>query len=140
MLAKGVQKTVRETLDIFQNNYFLRGEFPLDQMSSKVRVKSNTCGKTSYIEVTMNDKMEFDVKINSDCQNVCRFATFLPPLTMNDLTDKKNGAVIRTYQEQEMSANCLVPAGILTAAWMEAGMLSKNRFRSVERNCVEFVE
>ncbi len=109
-------------------------------MSSKVRVKNNVCNKTSIIEVSMNENCGFDVSIDSDCQNVQRFADFLPSLTMEDLSDKKNSAVIRTYQEQEMSANCLVPAGILTAAWMEAGMVSKNRFKAVERNCVEYME
>ncbi len=109
-------------------------------MSSKVRVRNNVCNKSSTIEVSMNGNCEFDVSIESDCQNVTRFAEFLPVLTMDDLTDKKNSIVIRTYQEQEMSANCLVPAGILTAAWMEAGMVSKNRFKAVERNCVEYIE
>ncbi len=109
-------------------------------MSSKVRVKNNICNKTSMIEVSMNENCGFDVQIESECQNVRRFADFVKELSMDDLTDKKDSLVIRTYQEQEMSANCLVPSGILTAAWMESGMISKNRFKAVERNCVEFVE
>lgn len=39
----------------------------------------------------------------------------------------------------KMSADCLVPAGILTAAWFEAGMIAKSLAKSKKNNNVEFI-
>jgi hypothetical protein len=43
-------------------------------------------------------------------------------------------------RNSQMSATCLVPHGILSAGWMEAGLWSKNLAMRQERNTIEFEE
>ena len=38
-----------------------------------------------------------------------------------------------------MSANCLVPAGLISAGWVEAGMIAKSNAKKNKCNEVEFV-
>ncbi|MDD1756034.1 MAG: hypothetical protein LUQ39_04280 [Methanomassiliicoccales archaeon] len=106
-------------------------------MTSKVKVNMRVCDKTHLIEVEMSPEMEFTVRAETDCKNVREFIDKLGTLTMSDLTDKKEGRVWVCFRNVSMSPNCLVPAAVLDAAWMEAGMLSKNRaqacgFKSIE--------
>jgi len=108
-------------------------------MSSTVRVKSNLCAKTSKITVTMNAEGAFDVDIKSDCDNIKNYASGLSVLTMEDLIDKGQSKVINRYQNISMSANCMVPSAILSAAWMEAGLISKSRAKAVQNSTIEYL-
>jgi hypothetical protein len=42
-------------------------------------------------------------------------------------------------REAKMSANCLFPAGLLSAAWLEAGLVAKSRAKEKKSNRIEFV-
>lgn len=108
-------------------------------MSSTVRVKSNICAKTSKITVTMNDEGSFDVSIKSDCENIKNYAPGISVLSMDDLVDKNQSIVIKNYQNTSMSANCMVPSAVLSAAWMEAGLISKSRAKAVQNSTIEYL-
>jgi hypothetical protein len=108
-------------------------------MTSKVKVHMNICDKTTTIEVTAAEDGTFDVKIDSPCENVMGFAKGLEKLTYVDLTDKKEGKVFNQFRDVKMSANCAVPSGLLSAAWLEAGMIARSRAKDKRCNEIEFV-
>jgi hypothetical protein len=108
-------------------------------MSSKVKVNMNICDKVTIVEVNQTPDGLYSVKVTSPCENVMEFASGLEELTIADLTDKTNSKVFDRMRVTKMSADCLVPAGILTAAWFEAGMIAKSLARSKKNNNVEFI-
>lgn len=108
-------------------------------MSTSVRVKSNICAKTTKITVSMTPEGEFEVQVKSDCDNIKNYAKGLEKLSMEDLIDKPNSKVIRRYCDISMSTNCLVPSGLLTAAWIEAGLISRSRAKAVGQSVVEYI-
>ena len=99
----------------------------------------NICDRTTTIEVTAAEDGTYNVKVISPCANVMEFAKGLENLTLTDITDKKDGKVINRFREVKMSANCSVPAGLLSAAWLEAGMIAKSRAKDKKGNEIEFV-
>ncbi len=108
-------------------------------MTSKVKVNMNLCAKTTIVEVTQTPEGTYKVQVTTPCDNVKEFAQGLEELTLNDLTDKRSSKVFDRMRVTKMSADCLVPAGILTAAWLEAGMIAQSRAKKVKFNSVEFV-
>ncbi len=109
-------------------------------MSSTVRVQSKLCDKVSTITVSMTLEGDFLVKIESDCVNVQHYAEGIQKLSMDDLVDKRNSLVFQRFFDVSMSANCLVPAGLMSAGWLEAGMVSRSRALKVGDSRVEYLE
>jgi hypothetical protein len=99
----------------------------------------NICEKVHTITVTTNENGNYDVHIATDCPNVKEFSEGLTDLTMDDLVDKVNSRVINRYRTVKMSANCAVPSGVLSAAWLEAGMIARSRARDKKCNVIEFL-
>jgi hypothetical protein len=108
-------------------------------MTSKVKVNMKLCAKTSIVEVVQTPEGTYKVQVTTSCDNVKEFASGLEELTLTDLTDKQNSKVFDRMRVTKMSANCLVPAGILSAAWLEAGMIAKSNAKKNKENSVEFV-
>ena len=108
-------------------------------MTSRVRVNMTICSKTSVIEVTQNDEGEYEIKVDTDCDHVQEFIDSLGTLSIVDISDKENSKVWECFKKAKMSANCLTPAALMSAAWMEAGMLSKNLAKSRGSVSVEFL-
>jgi hypothetical protein len=106
---------------------------------SKVKVHMNLCGKTSIVEVTQTTEGTYKVQVTTACDNVKEFVSGLEELTITDLIDKRNSKVFDRMRVTKMSANCLVPAGILSAAWLEAGMIAQSNAKKNKENSVEFV-
>jgi len=107
-------------------------------MSSQVKVNMRVCGKVHLIEVVMLPDGNFEVKAETKCDNVKEFVEMIKTLSIVDLTDKANSKVWESVKHSRMSATCLVPAAVLCAAWMEAGLLSKNLAKAAGSNSVEF--
>jgi hypothetical protein len=105
-------------------------------MTSRVKVDMKVCGKEHLIEVEMTPELEFEVRAETDCVNVREFIDKLGRLSLTDISDKKSSKVWEVFKNVSMSANCLVPAGVMDAAWMEAGMLSKNLAQSCGSKCI----
>ncbi|MFA5311878.1 MAG: hypothetical protein WC375_01010 [Methanomassiliicoccales archaeon] len=108
-------------------------------MTSKVKVHMNICDRITTIEVNASADGTYDVHVISPCAHVREFAKGLEKLTLTDIIDKKDGKVINRFREVKMSANCSVPAGLLNAAWLEAGMIAQSRARKEKGNEIEFV-
>ncbi|NYT11405.1 MAG: hypothetical protein GKC03_02500 [Methanomassiliicoccales archaeon] len=109
-------------------------------MVSRVKVKMNICGKEHIIIVDTIGKNNFSLVVESDCPNVLAFMKGLNRITMDDLVEKYTSRIFDRMRNSQMSATCLVPHGILSAGWMEAGLWSKNLAMSQERNTIEFEE
>ncbi len=97
------------------------------------------CDNRSNIEVSMTDDGDFEVKVTSTCPKVERFVNGLNPLSMTDLTDKTESKVFREFVISDMSANCLTPSAVLTAAWVEAGMIARSNTKKGIPLSIEFV-
>ena len=109
-------------------------------MTSKVRVNMFPCENKSVIEVQSTEDGDYVVKVTSTCKKAEKFVEGLGPLSLTDLTDKKESKIYREFIASDMSANCLVLSGILTAAWVEAGMIARSNARKGIPLSIEFVE
>ncbi len=94
-------------------------------MASVIQVNMNTCCRTAKIKVSRRDDGDLDVEIESDCQNVREYARRLTRMTEMDVIDFPNSAVNREGVRDPLTATCLVPMGVIYAASMELGMMSK---------------
>lgn len=108
-------------------------------MTSKVKVNMRLCGKTHLITVEAGEDGTFRCRIATDCDNVRDFSQGLETLTMTDLTDQSKSKIVKRYCHCRMSANCLAPAGVFSAGWMEAGMISRTNAQRMKANDVEFI-
>jgi hypothetical protein len=109
-------------------------------MTSKVRIDMKVCEKTTEVEAIDNGDGTYTIRVSSSCPNVREFARTLEVLAMEDLTDKAHSRVFDRMRVVKMSANCLVPAGILSAAWVEAGLIARSRALGMGANEVHFLE
>ena len=109
-------------------------------MTSKVRVNMFPCENKSVIEVQSTEDGDYVVKVTSTCKKAEKFVEGLGSLSITDLTDKKESKIYREFIASDMSANCLVLSGVLTAAWVEAGMIARSNARKGIPLSIEFVE
>ena len=107
--------------------------------TSKVRVNMRLCDKVSTILATTNPDGTYNIEVQTTCDNVREFSTGLESLTIADLTDKANSKVFDRMRNCKMSANCLFPAGLISAGWVEAGMIAASNAKKNKCNEVEFV-
>ncbi|MDR0523236.1 MAG: hypothetical protein LBG62_02285 [Candidatus Methanoplasma sp.] len=107
-------------------------------MASTVAVNMRTCGKSHRITVSMRDDGDMDVSIESDCANVREYAKALTRISMSDIMDRRGSRILDPEASAPLSATCLTHSGVMSAAWMEAGMLSKSLCAKAGRNEVSF--
>lgn len=129
-----------KTNTIISHPNFLTLQLVVPVMTSKVKVNMFPCENTSLIEVNKNDDGDFELKITSTCQKAVEFVEGLGPLTLFDLTDKRSSKVFRNFIDSEMSANCLLLPGVMTAAWVEAGLIARSMTRKNIPLNIEFVD
>ena len=104
-----------------------------------VVVHMNVCKKTHKITVKQKDDGTFSLHIASDCPEVKDYGKMLgDTLTMEDLTDIRNSKIFSYDNLERVTATCLAPNGIINAAWLEAGMMSKKMAAEVEENVIDF--
>jgi hypothetical protein len=113
---------------------------PGGMMTSKVRVNMFPCENRSEIAVRAEEDGSYSVHVTSTCQKAVRFVEGLGPLSLLDLTDKRESKVFRDFAASDMSANCLILSGVITAAWVEAGMIARSNARKGIPLCVEFID
>lgn len=110
-------------------------------MTSRIRVRMSPCGNTSDISVSGTIDGRFIVMMNNTtCEKAKSFVGSLGYLTPDDLVDKKKSKVFRNFTDSDMSSNCLVLSGVLTAAWAEAGMIAPSARKKGEPSFVEFID
>jgi hypothetical protein len=107
---------------------------------STVVVDMALCDKTHKITVKLKEDGNLSLHIATDCENIKEYARVLgDTLTIADVTDWMNSKVYNQKNCSAASITCLTPAGIMNAAWLELGMISKTRAADVRANCVRFV-
>ena len=104
-----------------------------------VVVHMNFCKKTHKITVKQKDDGDFSLHVASDCPEVKDYAKMIgDTLTLEDLTDMRNSKIFSYDNLERVTPTCLAPNGIINAAWLEAGMMSKGLAKEVEQNVVDF--
>ena len=98
----------------------------------------NTCSKTTKVTAEMQDDGSIGIKIVSDCKNVKDYADKLTSVTMNDIVVFGGSKVVDPEVRAALSVPCLVPNAVFDAAWMEAGLLSKNLAEKSGNNNISF--
>lgn len=110
-------------------------------MTTKVRIRMFPCGNVSEIRVSGTIDGRYMVMTDSStCEKARRFVEGLGPLTLDDLADKKRSRIFRDFIDSDMSANCLLLPGVMTAAWAEAGMIAVSAKRRGESLSIEFID
>jgi hypothetical protein len=95
-------------------------------MTSRVKVHMTVCDKTHLISVSAAEDGTFRIEAETECDHVKEFVEMVNPLSMTDLSDKANSKIFESMKRCAMSPTCITPVAIMNAAWIEAGMLSKN--------------
>jgi hypothetical protein len=108
-------------------------------MTSKVRVNSKLCDFVALIEATEKDDCTYDIKVDSPCEKIQKFAKGIENLTLVDISDWPNSKVQKRMLEMKLGPACLVPSGILNAARMEAGLVSKSLAEQVKSISIDFI-
>ena len=104
-----------------------------------VVVKMKFCNKTHKITVKQKGDGDFSLHIATDCADVRDYAKSLgDTLTMDDLTDFATSKIFDFGNCKTITMTCLAPNGVINAAWLEAGMLSKSRAKEIGENVVSF--
>lgn len=107
-------------------------------MSSTVVVHMKTCGKVNKVTAELQDDGTISVRIVSDCPNVQAYAERLRTVTVEDVINYDGSKVVDPEIRATLSVPCLTPIAVFDAAWMELGLLSKNRAKDVGDNDVSF--
>jgi len=105
---------------------------------ASVKVNMRLCDKTHIIKVTPGDDGMFNVDIETDCENVKEYVKRVAKISMDDITDMSGSKVMSYESTMMMTPTCLVPKGVLYAAWLEVGMISPSRAKQVKENSISF--
>ena len=123
---------------IFTYHPFIYTEHHVIVMAT-VLVKMNFCSKTHKITVSMREDGDLDLIVDSDCPEVMTYAESLGGrLTMDDISDLRKSKIFDPDNLDKITMTCLAPNGLLSAAWLETGMMSKKMARDVKENVVSF--
>lgn len=109
-------------------------------MTSKVRVNMFPCENRTEIEVRTIGPGEYLVTATGSCSKALKYIESLGPLSITDLTDKERSKIFNNFISSEMSANCLLLSGVMTAAWVEAGMIARSMAKKGVPLSIEFLE
>ncbi len=105
-----------------------------------VNVEMPICGKTNKITVSKRPDGDFDVSMESDCDNAIEYVNKLKLLTEMDILDYTNSKINDPEVRGNLFATCLIPTAIFTAGWLENGMISKSLVEKSKNNRVEFID
>lgn len=104
-----------------------------------VVVKMKFCNKTHKITVKMKDDGDLSLHVATDCPEVKYYAECLgDTLTMDDIMDISTSRVLSPENLKKVTMTCLAPNGIINAAWLETGMMSKKLAKEVGENVISF--
>ncbi len=108
-------------------------------MTSKVRISMFPCDNKTTITVRATEDGDYAIEASSTCPKAERFVNGLRQLSMEDLTNKREGKIFREFLASDMSCNCLVLSGVITAAWVEAGLIARSNARKGVPLSIEFL-
>jgi hypothetical protein len=97
------------------------------------------CDNKTTITVRATEDGDYAIEASSTCPKAERFVNGLRQLSMEDLTNKREGKIFREFLASDMSCNCLVLSGVITAAWVEAGLIARSNARKGVPLSIEFL-
>lgn len=91
---------------------------------TRAEVFSGVCGFTTTVEATMNGHQRVRLNIDSECKAIQRLAQELDEVDpFQEITFRDDGPLtLRLAAECSCHASCPVPAGIIKAVEVEAGL------------------
>lgn len=108
---------------------------------ASVVVNARFCDKVHRITVTLRDDGDMDLVVDSDCEHVMQYAEAIgPTITLADVTERESSRIFDNEIQKPLTLTCLAPIGILDAAWLELGMMSKNRALQIKSDDISFEE
>lgn len=104
-----------------------------------VVVNARFCDKVHKISTTLRDDGDLDLKVESDCEHVMLYAQNIgSTISMMDVTERDGSKVFDPTNQEPLTLTCLAPIAILDAAWLELGMMSKNRALQIKSDEISF--
>jgi hypothetical protein len=104
-----------------------------------VRVNMRLCNFVATVEATELDDLTYQMRVESPCEKIQKFVMGLENLTLEDISDWPNSKVQKRMLEMKLGASCLVPSGIMNAARLEAGLISKSLAGEVKFISIDFL-
>jgi len=89
---------------------------------STVNVDMGFCGNAHKVTVSRRADGDFDVIIDTTCGNIRAYGMLLKKMTINDIMGSSSPA-FSSDKMKLITPGCLVPSAVMTAAWMEVGMI-----------------
>ena len=107
-------------------------------MTSTVTAHMNVCDKKTKVTADLQDNGDILLTFDTNCANVKKYINGFDKISTSDAVSLTSSAVMDPKRREFCSATCLVPSAIIHAAWLELGMLSKNRTKEVGAVCITF--
>lgn len=107
-------------------------------MASKVKVDMPLCSHQTLVEVEDAGGGSLRVRIETDCEDVARYANLIRELDVEDYSEIRNSKILEKAAEAFLTPTCLVPSAVYNACWLETGMISKNLVKQFDSLCIRF--
>jgi hypothetical protein len=95
---------------------------------STVNVGMGFCGNAHKVTVSRRTDGDFDVIIDTTCGNIRAYGMLLKKMTINDIMGSSSPA-FSSDKMRLITPGCLVPSAVMTAAWMEVGMIPQEHIK-----------
>ena len=96
------------------------------------------CSHETSIEVEDQGDGNLQVKIETTCEDVARYAELIGELGIKDYSEFKDSKILEKAAEACLTPTCLVPSGVFNACWLETGMISRNLVKKLDTLCIRF--
>ena len=106
-------------------------------MTSVILVRMNTCRRYARVAVSRRDDGDMDVRIESDCENIAEYARRLPVISDMDVLDPGSGRIFDSEVRGPLTPTCLCPMGVIYAASMEMGLMTKRISETVSSDEID---
>lgn len=106
-------------------------------MTSVILVRMNTCQRYARVAVSRRDDGDMDVRIESDCENIAEYARRLPVISDMDVLDPGSGRIFDSEVRGPLTPTCLCPMGVIYAASMEMGLMTKRISETVSSDEID---
>ena len=105
-----------------------------------VLVRMGSCNMDHRIAVTRNADGTMSIAVDSPCAQVRQYVHDLEKITDADLMDRATSRIFSPDLCKPLTLTCLVPDGVLHAAYLESGMLARSlAFRS-DPDSITFID
>ena len=108
-------------------------------MPSTVDVNMLTCDRKARVTVSLRDDGDLDVSIESDCDVVKGYGKRLSVITPMDVYTFEGSRINKDEIRGQLTATCLVPSAIYSAAFLELGMMAESLAREKRGNDIRYV-